>query len=290
MIKNSPLAISSMGKIAILAFLLVVPHIASYAQGPDGDLMQNPPDRKPASSIPQKKSYQNHELEFLNATLYEKRGDVFKAQEYYRKALAIRADFLPAATNLAISLFENGKQDEAMKIFSRMATQHSSSPLATNNLGLALLLQNQFDQAITTLHAGSLQHPYSFDLHFNLGTAYYKNSQYQNARQYYLKALALSPRSYIALNNLGCTFIKLRDLVQAEARLQAAVTLRPRYSQGYYNLAYTYWLMNRKDKAEEMNQKALERNPNHHFALELKKILFAEKDKPREPKPDLSPQ
>lgn len=263
----------SLSLVFFLSVCVLLPRF-SYTQ----DLQLIDPNVKKANNLtkitPDRK-YTEEELAFISGSIYESRGEINKAAEYYRKSLKINRYFIPAGTNLAIILFEKEKYRESLTLFYNLYQKHENSPLALNNYGLALLLKGQKKDAVGIFKEGIRKYPRDYELNFNLGTAYYKSQAYNNAKKIYKGTLVFKAKDYATLNNLGCTLIALKEYSEAEKILRQAIKSKPRYSQGYYNLAFVLWKKGEKDQANTMVGKALRRNPNHKMARILKKtILF----------------
>ncbi len=242
------------------------------------------------SNATEKAKYPKYQQLFISASIYEERGDLDTAMNFYRKSMDIKDDYIPAATNLAIILFQKEEYNQADKIFSHLYRKRNDSPVTHNNYALSLLMRNRVAKSIQVLKRAVKKFPRDYELHFNLGTAYYKKNQYNNAKLAYHRALRIFPKDYSSLNNLGCTLIYLREFKAAKVHIEQAIARKPQYSHGYYNLAYLYWQMKDSINAENAVAEALKINPNHKMALLLKKRILEQKTANKKKQPVLDPK
>jgi Flp pilus assembly protein TadD len=127
-------------------------------------------------------------------SLEESRGDARKAEDYYKKALAIQPTQPVAANNLAYLMLKNGE-----------------------NADVALTLAQ-------TARRGMPNSPNSAD---TLAWAYYYKGTYGFARDLLEDALKTDPSSATMQYHLGMVYSKLGDRTSAAAHLKKAITLAP---------------------------------------------------------------
>ncbi len=111
----------------------------------------------------------------LAAPHFEKGNDLYTANKKeeaikeFQKALEIQPDFLPATFNIAISLGDIGRFDEAEKILLKVIENDASIAEAYNSLGYL----------------------------------YYKNGDFNKAKESFLKAIEINPKYKQAKNSLA---------------------------------------------------------------------------------------
>jgi Flp pilus assembly protein TadD len=127
-------------------------------------------------------------------TLEESRGDMAKAEAYYRKALEIQPQQPVAANNLAYRMLVNGE-----------------------NVDVALTLAQTARQAM----------PNSPDTADTLAWAYYYKGAYGFARDLLENALKTEPNNASMQYHLGMVYGKLGDKSTAAIHLKKAVSLAP---------------------------------------------------------------
>jgi tetratricopeptide (TPR) repeat protein len=177
--------------------------------------------------------------------LYTRKGDLAKAEQAYRDALAVirgpagqgldektaaewRENEEVASAQLANLLAETGKAEEAAAIYRELLERQPDNLQAKNNLAVVLSRAGNQDEA-SKIYADLLSQPDLDDVTlFNIGVGLYRSEQYENAAQAFRRALEKNPHSYEALYNLG------QALVAAAAPLNTttdAAKLRPMYEE-----------------------------------------------------------
>ena len=127
-------------------------------------------------------------------TLEESRGNGSKAEDYYKKALAIQPTQSVAANNLAYRMLQNG-----------------------GNVDVALTLAQ-------TARRGMPNSPSTAD---TLAWAYYQKGTYGFARDLLEEAIKTSPNNAAAQYHLGMVYAKLGDKTNAATHLKKAISLAP---------------------------------------------------------------
>ena len=126
--------------------------------------------------------------------IYDKRGDPEKAESYYRQALTIDSDFVPAANNLAWSLAERNKNiNEALILARNIKYIMPENPHILDTLGWIYFKLGYYGNAISNLEESVSMLPDNALYNYHIGKVYYKNEQLEEARRYLKKALTLVP-------------------------------------------------------------------------------------------------
>lgn len=127
-------------------------------------------------------------------TIYDQQGDNNKAEEFYRKALAIKKDFGAAANNLAWKLAEKGENiDEALEYARIAKEQMPDNPSVMDTLGWIYYLKGSYLNAISELQDSAERVPENPVINYHLGMALLKNNKPVEAKGYLEKALTLDP-------------------------------------------------------------------------------------------------
>jgi tetratricopeptide (TPR) repeat protein len=123
-------------------------------------------------------------------TIYDQQGNGKKAEENYRKALAIKSDFAPAANNLAWNLLEReGNIDEALGFAQIAKEQMPKNPSVMDTLGWVYYRKGSYLNAIAEFQDSLALKPENPIINYHLGMAYFKNNQHDAARESLEKAL-----------------------------------------------------------------------------------------------------
>src|SRR2546421_1103389 len=135
-----------------------------------------------------------------------KSGQSQQALERVNKALAANAKEPQARFLKGVILTEQGRQTEAIEIFTKLTQDYPSLPEPYNNLAVIYASQGQYEKARTSLEQSIRTHPTYATAYENLGDVYAKL-----ASQAYDKALQLDSSNAAAQNKLSL----VRDLVGA---------------------------------------------------------------------------
>src|SRR5690242_3554747 len=136
-----------------------------------------------------------------------KSGQRDQALERVNKALAAKPKDAQARFLKGVILTEQGKQSEAIDVFSKLTQDYPSLPEPYNNLAVIYASQGQYEKARTALEQSIRTHPSYATAYENLGDVYAKL-----ASQAYGKALQLDASNTGAQNKLSL----VRELVGGE--------------------------------------------------------------------------
>lgn len=127
-------------------------------------------------------------------THYDRQGEKEKAEIYYRKALAIKGDYAPAANNLAFILVERGEKiDEAFDLAKLARGKRPKDPNVMDTLGWIYYLKGSYDNAIAELQKSLKRNPDNALANYHLGRVYYEKREFKKAREFMKKALNIDP-------------------------------------------------------------------------------------------------
>ena len=151
--------------------------------------------------------------ELQEASKLLKAGQRDQALERVNKALAANPRDAQARFLKGLIYTEQGKQAEAIDIFSKLTQDYPNLPEPYNNLAVIYASQGQYDKARSALEQSIRTHPSYATAYENLGDVYAKL-----ASQAYGKALQLDAGNTGAQNKLSL----VRDLVREPAPLAAS--------------------------------------------------------------------
>lgn len=128
-------------------------------------------------------------------TLYDRLKNNDKAEEYYRKVLAINPRHPDAANNLAFLLSENqGSIEEAFTLAKIAREQRPKDPNVLDTMGWVYYQKGNYLNALSELEESLKRNPESPLASFHYGMALYRNQKFEQARQFFKKALDLDPK------------------------------------------------------------------------------------------------
>jgi tetratricopeptide (TPR) repeat protein len=143
-----------------------------------------------------------------------KAGQASQALERVNRALAANPKDPQARFLKGLIFTEQGKQQEAIDIFTKLTQDYPNLPEPYNNLAVIYASQGQYDKARTALEQSIRTHPSYATAYENLGDVYAKL-----ASQAYGKALQLDASNTGAQNKLSL----VRELVREPGIKPAAV-------------------------------------------------------------------
>ena len=132
----------------------------------------------------------------LLANVYERKGDVPKAQQAYEQALAINPKLVPAANNLAYLLSEHGGDKERALQLAQTAKEGApDDPHVSDTLGWVLYKRGVYQRALTLLQDSAAKLPENPTIQYHLGMTYTKVGN-KDAAKKALLAAATSTRPF----------------------------------------------------------------------------------------------
>jgi serine/threonine protein kinase len=158
------------------------------------------------------------------------------------EAIRLKPHFMPAHSNKAAIYASLSRNDEAEKIWTKVAE-------AAPELGRPL---------------------------YNLANQKMQKGNYFEAIELYQKALTREPSYYQALVNLGISYSKIDRPNDALDCYSRASAICPNDSQIMYNIGVQLYEMARYGEAIKTLRQALSLNPNHTSALNYMGLCFAE--------------
>jgi len=103
------------------------------------------------------------------ANLYVARGDLARAEEYYRRAIEIDDLFVPAKMNLAVLYNSQGRNDEAEVLLRGVLEHYPDNHDAEYSLALLLVETERAEEALSWLRRAAVGMPERTRIRYNLG-------------------------------------------------------------------------------------------------------------------------
>jgi serine/threonine-protein kinase len=181
-----------------------------------------------------------------------------KAIEYYRAARAKRPRLGIA---LSAALINDGRADDAERIFRDLLYQQGESPPLYNFLGVSLDAQKKHQAAEAAYRKAIALAPDSADAYCNLGMCLVDQQQYEAAEQACRKAINLGPDWADSYFYLGYVLDQQRKRAAAADAYRKAIALRPDWADANFNLGYALIAQGKPGAAEAAFRKAIELRP-----------------------------
>ena len=173
----------------------------------------------------------------INGVCFSQIGPIESAIDSFKKAIALKPDYIEAYYNLGAAFQRIHKLDDATECYEKAITLKHSYPEAHNNLGIIMLERNQLDIAVKSFEWAVAYNPNYAEAYNNLGAVYQELNQFENAIKQYQKAITINPEYAQAFNNLGCSCEILGFENEALIHYEKAITCNPGFAEAYRNLS-----------------------------------------------------
>ena len=181
----------------------------------------------------------------------------------YKQAINLKPDYYHALYNLANTLKELKKFDDAVENYKKAIALKPDFAEAYINLGLTLKELDRFEEALNSINQAILLNSKNPQAFYNLGIIYKHIGKFDDAVENYKKAIALKPDFAEAYNNLGATLYDLDKLEEALKYINQAILLKPKYPEAYFGLANTLKDLRRLEEAFINYEKAIILKPDY---------------------------
>ncbi len=208
-----------------------------------------------------------------------------RALEYFRRAIAIDANFAAAYSGLAdaacllsTSFYGNLKADEAVAMAlpaARRALEiDPASAEAHASMGLIGHTQRDYEAGNRSLERAIGLDPDYALAHVWFGMTLIAQGRYREAAMRNAEALRLDPLSPIVNANAGFDALRFGDYREAEARFAAAIELDPEFPVPYSGMGRLYTRRGDLDQAFVWVDRAVELAPTRSLYLGRKGFLY----------------
>ena len=238
-------------------------------------------------------------------------GELLRACELYRQALALAPRYAKAHINLGIALEAMGDGTGAIRSYEQVLAADPANPAANYNLGKlvhvrgelsraeelltralqgrpdfpearivlgsVLASQGKWQQARTELEEALRQRPDDFGALFHYAGVLRALNRLDDARTMLQRALAIDPSNADAHAALSDVLCAQSDLAGATAELEAVLTQRPDWADALHNYGCILRRQLRLAEAESAFRRALAAQPGHASTCRmLGEVLLAQ--------------
>jgi tetratricopeptide (TPR) repeat protein len=202
--------------------------------------------------------------QFDIGVVYERRGNLLKAQDAYEVAHRMDASHEPTLLNLGRIYRLEGKFEKAVALYEEAVKQpgHEYDVQLLNNLTVAYRLAKNYKQAEASARKVLSRTKDNADAYKNLTLIYYDQGNYKLAEFISGNARKLDDKDPGVYNNLGMIYLKLDQRPQALAQFQKAVSLNDKFAPGHVNIGAMALTFRDYDTAEKEFSKAVSLDPN----------------------------
>jgi tetratricopeptide (TPR) repeat protein len=211
---------------------------------------------------------------FQEAVTAHQEGKLEEAEKLYREILETEPTQIDANHNLGLLLISLNKSAEAIPLLKIAVETNPSIEQFWVSYTTALINEKQFEEAESCCRKAIKQKVNSAKIYFNLGITLNELGRLEESEESYKIAIELKPEFAEAYHNLGNILKKLSRLDEAEIYYRKAIELKTNYTDAHNNLSITLRELGRLDEAETSCKKAIKLNPNFVNAhVNLKSIL-----------------
>ncbi len=192
---------------------------------------------------------------------WHQQGELARAEQYYRQALASAPQHAEALRLLGLVLLQRGQVEAAVALLERAVALRPEAALARANLAYACLRRGQAHAALEQAAVAVRLEPGRADYRNTLGMALAALGRWADAEQHLAEAVRLRPDFALARNNLGVALHELgrdRDAIDA---FRAAVAAAPGLASAHSHLGQLLLEHHEIDEALVHSQEAVRLDP-----------------------------
>lgn len=207
---------------------------------------------------------------FNLANHYKNRGDVEKALHHYQVAWEIAPGYGAPLWGIGVILAEQGKLDEAEKMFRQVIEMEDRYYPAHYELAEVLERQGRYNEALKEYQKTIQLRPTEPAPYHKIGEILLRQGKLKEAEQYFRKALEIEPGLYISRIKLAEALGKQKRWEESIRELEIAKKYLPRDPRAYFFLGRLYINLGNKEKALENLSKAealASGSPDVHYEL-----------------------
>jgi len=180
----------------------------------------------------------------------------------FRRMCFLSPDAYRARNNLALSLMQKGRLDEAVEQFRAALRANPQYELAHKNLADALVQKGRFDDAIRHYRESLRLEPRQEAVQYKLANVLHRQGDVDGAIACYVALLRLKPDSAVAHFNLGTLLMSRNRLDEAVFEFREAIRLKPDVAEMHNNLGAALFKQGKTDQAILHYTEALRLKPD----------------------------
>lgn len=189
-------------------------------------------------------------------------GALSDAVEAYQAALAVQADDAPLLNNLATTLNDLERYDDAVRYCLQGIDVAPDMAALYNNLGVAFTGKGQARPAEMNFRKAIASEPEFADAYYNLGTLLSDSGRFDEALVNLEAAVAKAPQNLRFVYNLANTYRELGDFERAVRAYEAILSRAPDSIDAIVNLSTSLASLGKLTAAEQLVLSALKEAPD----------------------------
>ena len=201
---------------------------------------------------------------------FEKSGQKEKALFIYSETVRLEPRYPEGQFNLAMSLLEFGKTDEALEHLKMAANLTPHDPDIQYVLGIYFMQHDQLEEAAHRFNVALADRPEFPEAHNALGSALSRQGRLDEAIAQFSDSLRLKPDFAVAHENWAAVLVKQNKIAQAIPHFAEAVRLKPGDPEMHFNFGLALLDNHQPAEAAAQFSEELRLTPNEtkaHFRL-----------------------
>lgn len=207
---------------------------------------------------------------FSIALKHHQAGDLVKAEELYRRIIAVEPRHADALHLLGVMANQVGKPQVAVDLITRAIAINPTATEYHNNIANALKACGDTAKAKTSYQQALLLDKRNANAHYNLGRLFEEQGRLEEASRGYKSALRCAPGMVAAHISLGDIATKSGNANLAVQHCKAAVRSAPRHAPAQNALGNALSAVQEMDTAKACYERAIAINPSYadaHYNL-----------------------
>ena len=176
--------------------------------------------------------------EIHKAIQYQQSGDLNKAEEIYRKILAVYPNHPDSLHLLGLIAQQVGRADMAITLISNAIENNPQNPVYYNNLGNVHMDLGRLKQAVSCYQKALQLEPMYAEASFNLGNVLKNQGKVADAIRNYQKAIQSKSNYLEAYFNLATALKAQGKIDDAEMNYRNVLSIEPDSINAYFELAH----------------------------------------------------
>ena len=194
--------------------------------------------------------------------------------ELWKHAITVTKNNFLAHNNLAIALFAEGKNEEAIHYYNKAITLKPFEVVPHHNKAIVYTKTGQYHLAIDSYSEAIRIKSDNFDAYYNRGTVYHQLGRHQEAIADFSSAIRLQPDNSLAYFNRANAYINLGRYQQAIDDFSKSISLKPDYVDAYNNRAFVYLSQKRYQEAIDDYSMAISLKPDYADAYNNRAFVY----------------
>ncbi|MGB5217141.1 MAG: tetratricopeptide repeat protein [Smithella sp.] len=213
-------------------------------------------------------------LMMLTVSTWKQCGYWKNSVELWKHAINVTQNNFLAYNNLAIALFAEGKNEEAIHYYNKAITIKPLEVVPHQNKAIVYTKTGQYNLAIDSYSEAIRIKSDNLDAYYNRGTIYHQLGRYQPAVEDFSSVIRLQPDNSLAYFNRGNAYINLGRYPQAIDDFSTSISLKPDYADAYNNRAFIYLSQKRYQEAIGDYSMAISLKPDYADAYNNRAFVY----------------